>query len=122
TKAVAEPRLHPKSLRMNASIGRLIILIVIAVSTNATIAGGQDWRMPESQGYARVNGVELYYEVHGEGPPLVMLHGGVNPSEMYGEPLTEMAKVHQVIALHFQGHGLSKDSSRPWSHENFADD
>ena len=78
--------------------------------------------MPESQGYARVNGVELYYEVHGEGPPLVMLHGGVNPSEMYGEPLTEMAKVHQVIALHFQGHGLSKDSSRPWSHENFADD
>ena len=79
-------------------------------------------RTPESKGYANVNGVELYYEVHGEGPPLIMLHGGVTPSEMYGVPLTEMAKTHQVIALHYQGHGLSKDSERPWSFEAFADD
>lgn len=79
-------------------------------------------RTPESKGYAKVNGVELYYEVHGDGPPLIMLHGGVTPSEMFGAPLTEMAKAHKVVALHFQGHGLSKDSSRPWSLEVFADD
>lgn len=79
-------------------------------------------RTPESKGYAKVNDVELYYEVHGDGPPLIMLHGGVTPSEMFGAPLAEMAKAHKVVALHARGHGLSKDSSRPWSHEVFADD
>ncbi|MDQ2654901.1 MAG: alpha/beta hydrolase, partial [Chloroflexota bacterium] len=54
-----------------------------------------------------VNGVELYYEMHGEGPPLVMLHGGVNPSAMFGAPLTAMAQAHQVIAIHLRGHGFS---------------
>lgn len=79
-------------------------------------------RTPESKGYAKVNGVELYYEIHGDGPPLIMLHGGVTPSEMFGAPLAEMARTHKVVALHFQGHGLSKDGSRPWSFEAFADD
>lgn len=79
-------------------------------------------RTPDSKGYARVNGVELYYEVHGDGPPLIMLHGGVTPSDMFGAPLEEMARAHKVVALHYQGHGLSKDSSRPWSFEAFADD
>jgi len=79
-------------------------------------------RTPESKGYARVNGVELYYEIHGDGPPLIMLHGGVTPSEMFGAPLAEMARAHKVIALHARGHGLSRDSSRPWSFELFADD
>jgi pimeloyl-ACP methyl ester carboxylesterase len=103
---------------------RLLILVAAAVALSArtTTAGAQAMRTPESRGYARVNGVELYYEVHGDGPPLIMLHGGVTPSEMYGAPLAEMAKAHKVIAVHFQGHGLSKDSSRPWSFEVFADD
>ena len=79
-------------------------------------------RTPESKGHASVNGVELYYEIHGDGPPLIMLHGGVNPSEMFGAPLAEMAKAHKVIALHARGHGLSKDGSEPWSYEVFADD
>ena len=79
-------------------------------------------RTPESKGYATVNDVELYYEIHGDGPPLIMLHGGVTPSEMFGAPLAEMAKAHKIIALHARGHGLSKDSSRPWSFELFADD
>lgn len=79
-------------------------------------------RTPDSKGYAKVNDVELYYEVHGDGPPLIMLHGGVTPSEMFGAPLAEMARAHKVVALHFQGHGLSRDSSRPWSFEAFADD
>src|SRR5690606_5422223 len=83
---------------------------------------GDNPRAPESKGYARVNGVELYYEVHGDGPPLIMLHGGVTPSEMFGAPLAEMVREHRVIALHYQGHGLSKDGSRPWSYEAFADD
>ena len=69
-----------------------------------------------------VNGVHLYYEIHGEGSPLVMLHGGVNPSDMFGAPLAEMAKNHQVIAIHMRGHGFSTDTDEPWTVEQMADD
>lgn len=100
----------------------VLVAAALAVSAHATTAGGQAMRTPESKGYAKVNDVELYYEVHGDGPPLIMLHGGVTPSEMFGAPLAEMGKAHKVVALHARGHGLSKDGSRPWSHEVFADD
>src|SRR5690349_3131364 len=69
-----------------------------------------------------VNGVELYYEIHGEGSPLVMLHGGVNPSDFFGAPLAAMAETHQVIAIHMRGHGFSSDADVPWSCELMADD
>jgi pimeloyl-ACP methyl ester carboxylesterase len=77
---------------------------------------------PPTSGRVAVNGVELYYEIHGEGPPLVMLHGGVNPSDMFGAPLAEMAKTHQVIAIHLRGHGFSTDTDDPWTYEQMADD
>lgn len=69
-----------------------------------------------------VNGVELYYEVHGQGSPLLMLHGGVNPSDMFGAPLAAMAEDHQVYAVHMRGHGFSTDADAPWSYEQMADD
>jgi pimeloyl-ACP methyl ester carboxylesterase len=100
----------------------VVIIMVAAMLTLTMTAKGQAMRTPESKGHANVDGVELYYEIHGEGSPLIMLHGGVTPSEMFGAPLTEMAKTHKVVALHFQGHGSSKDSDRPWSREVFADD
>jgi pimeloyl-ACP methyl ester carboxylesterase len=77
---------------------------------------------PVSTGRVAVNGVQLHYEIHGEGEPLVMLHGGVNPSDMYGAPLAEMAKTHKVIAIHMRGHGLSTDTEAPWTSEQMADD
>lgn len=69
-----------------------------------------------------VNDVELYYEIHGTGSPLLMVHGGVNPSEMFGAPLAEMARSHQVFAVHLRGHGLSTDTDEPWTYEQMADD
>lgn len=99
-----------------------LVAAAFAACSRPTTAGGQAMRTAESNGIAEINGVELYYEVHGDGPPLIMLHGGVIPSEMFGAPLTEMAKRHKVVALHAQGHGLSKDGDRPWSREAFADD
>lgn len=105
---------------------RRVLLVLaaaaFAVFAHPTTAKGQAMRTPDSKGYASVNGVELYYEVHGDGPPLIMLHGGVTPSEMFGAPLVEMARTHKVVALHARGHGLSKDGSQPWSYEIFADD
>lgn len=71
---------------------------------------------------ATVNGVELHYEIRGNGPSLVMLHGGVNPAEMFGPTLAEMAKTHRVIAIQMRGHGLSGDTDAPWTYEQMADD
>ncbi|WP_439602766.1 alpha/beta fold hydrolase [Devosia sp.] len=71
---------------------------------------------------ASVNGVELSYEIRGAGAPLVMLHGGVNPSEMFGQTLADMARTHQVIAIQLRGHGLSSDTDAGWSYEQMADD
>lgn len=73
-------------------------------------------------GFAPVNGLNLYYEIHGEGQPLIMLHGGVSASESFGRNLTELAKTRKVIALHLQGHGRTKDIDRPLRFESMADD
>jgi pimeloyl-ACP methyl ester carboxylesterase len=77
---------------------------------------------PARTGKAQVNDVSIYYEIHGTGEPLVMVHGGVNPAEMFGLPLSEMARTHQVIAMHMRGHGYSTDTDAPWSCEQMADD
>jgi pimeloyl-ACP methyl ester carboxylesterase len=95
----------------------------LTLSTNAIAqTQGPTMRKPNTTGRAAVNGVELYYEIHGEGAPLVLLHGGVAPSEMFGVPLAEMSKRHRVIAIHMRGHGLSSDADAPWSCELMADD
>ncbi len=77
---------------------------------------------PSSTGKVPVGGAEIYYEIHGDGPPLVLLHGGVLPSQTFGAPLAAMAKTHKVIAIHLRGHGFSTDSDEPWSSEVMADD
>src|SRR5690349_18291384 len=71
---------------------------------------------------ATINGVELHYAIEGNGAPLVLLHGGVNPSEMFGQTLTDMAKTHQVVAIQLRGHGLSGDTDAAWTYEQMADD
>ncbi len=72
--------------------------------------------------YAPVNGLNLYYEIHGSGAPLILLHGGVGASEMFGANLAELAKARQVIAVHLQGHGHTRDIDRPLRYEHMADD
>lgn len=71
---------------------------------------------------ATVNGIDIHYEIRGEGSPLVLLHGGVNPAEMFGPTLTEMAKTHRVVAIQLRGHGLSGDTDAPWTYEQMGDD
>ena len=72
--------------------------------------------------YASVNGLDLYYEIHGRGAPLILLHGGFAASESLGENLSELAKGRQVIAVHLQGHGRTRDIERPLRYEALADD
>ena len=63
--------------------------------------------------YAKVNGINLYYETHGRGRPLVLLHGGLGSGEMFGPVLPLLAERHQVIAVDLQGHGRTADIDRP---------
>ena len=72
--------------------------------------------------YAPVNGLEMYYEVHGEGEPLILLHGGVGAIEMFGEVLPLLAEGRQVIGVDLQAHGRTADIDRPMTYEAMADD
>lgn len=109
---------------LKSIIGALSILAVLAAPTKVLAQSREGNTMSQAieSGYASVEGTELYYEIHGKGAPLVMLHGGVDPSQVFGAPLAEMAKTFKVIAIHARGHGFSKDTDVPWSLEQFADD
>src|SRR6266550_708042 len=72
--------------------------------------------------YADVNGIKLYYETHGAGKPLILLHGGLGAIEMFGPNLPALANGRQVIAVDLQGHGRTADIDRPLSVELMADD
>jgi len=72
--------------------------------------------------YADVNGLRLYFEVHGTGEPLVLLHGGVAGLAMLGTILPALAATRRVIAVELQGHGRTADVDRPLRYETMADD
>jgi pimeloyl-ACP methyl ester carboxylesterase len=62
--------------------------------------------------YAEVNGIKLYYETHGAGRPLILLHGGLMSGEMFGPVLPLLANHHQVVTVDLQGHGRTADIDR----------
>ncbi len=72
--------------------------------------------------YAEVNGMNLYLETHGAGPPMILLHGGLGSGEMFGPILPLLAERHQVIAVDLQGHGRTADIERPIDVRLMADD
>jgi pimeloyl-ACP methyl ester carboxylesterase len=72
--------------------------------------------------YADVNGIKLYYETHGTGRPLILLHGGLMSGETFGPVLSDLARNHQVIVPDLQGHGRTADIDRPIDIKLMADD
>jgi pimeloyl-ACP methyl ester carboxylesterase len=80
-------------------------------------------RSTETEGeYADVNGIRLYYETHGSGRPLILLHGGLMSSAMFGPLIPALAATHQVISVDLQGHGRTADIHRPIDVRLMADD
>ncbi len=73
-------------------------------------------------GYAPVNGLNLYYELHGSGEPLILIHGGLGAGEMFGGNLSRLSKIRRVIAVDLQGHGHTADIDRPLSFDAMTDD
>ncbi|MGK5741638.1 alpha/beta fold hydrolase [Micromonospora sp. URMC 103] len=72
--------------------------------------------------YAEVNGINLYYETHGTGQPLVLLHGGLCSGEMFAPILPTLTEHHQVVLVDLQGHGRTADIDRPIDVALMADD
>jgi pimeloyl-ACP methyl ester carboxylesterase len=74
-------------------------------------------------GYAPVNGLEMYYEVHGEGAPVFLVHGSfMTIPNTWQAMIPALAKSRRVIAVEMQGHGRTADIERDFSYENLADD
>lgn len=74
-------------------------------------------------GYASINGLKMYYEVHGKGEPMILLHGAYQSvDKMMRGIIAEYATTRQVIAFEFQGHGRTNDIERDITYENLADD
>lgn len=69
-----------------------------------------------------VNGMQMYYEVSGEGEPLVVLHGAYMNIPTMGAIVGKLAETHKVYAIEFQGHGRTTDIDRPITYPNLADD
>jgi pimeloyl-ACP methyl ester carboxylesterase len=96
---------------------RAVTLTAVLTCLMATIFG------QAKTGYAQVNGIKMYYEVHGAGKPIVLLHGAFNTiNTAFAQLIPELSKTRQVIALELQGHGRTQDIDRPFSFESMADD
>jgi pimeloyl-ACP methyl ester carboxylesterase len=77
-----------------------------------------------NSGYAPVNGLELYYEIHGasQEKPLIMLHGGLGTADMFAPLIPPLSETRQLIAVELQGNGHTADIDRPMSYQFMADD
>jgi pimeloyl-ACP methyl ester carboxylesterase len=89
-----------------------LLSIIMPASFHAKVKGS----------YADVNGIKLYYEIHGAGKPLVLLHGGLGSTEMFEPNIDALAKGRKVIAVDMQGHGHTADIDRPFSLEAISED
>jgi pimeloyl-ACP methyl ester carboxylesterase len=101
-------------------------MLRIAYFTAALIAGLLQWpgvAVADPKGdRIKVNGMEMYYELSGEGTPLVVLHGAYMNIVSMGAIIPKLAEHHKVYALEFQGHGRTTDIDRPITYPNLADD
>jgi len=98
------------------------VLIIAMLFFTIFQSMGQQLKPAES-GYAPVNGLKVYYEVYGEGKPLVLLHGAfMDIANNWGQLIPELAKTRKVIALELQGHGHTPFSERVMNLATLASD
>ena len=99
----------------------LVLTTVLALTTllSPIVSAQQE----ATTGYAPVNGLKMYYEIHGSGDPVVLLHGSfMTITNNWTGWIGELSKTRKVIAVEMQGHGRTADIKRDFSYENLADD
>jgi len=101
----------------------LVSFILLLVAGSYQVTNAQTKIMKTKTGYANVNGIKLYYEIHGEGKPLVLIHGGGSTIQTtFGNILPLLAKKYTIIAVEMQGHGHTSDRKGPETFQQDADD
>ena len=81
-----------------------------------------DVPVPSEDGTVNIDGLEMYYQVHGEGEPLLLIHGGLMTIDAWGPILPALAENRKVYAIELEGHGRTVDLDRPLSMQQFAQD
>jgi pimeloyl-ACP methyl ester carboxylesterase len=98
------------------------LILLIANMFIGSSSSGQQIK-PSNSGYAPVNGINVYYEVYGEGKPVVLIHGAFYTIQMnWGELIPELSKSRKVIAIEMQGHGHTPYSDRKLAFPTLASD
>jgi pimeloyl-ACP methyl ester carboxylesterase len=111
--------LYGESRRIVIASTALVAVFLLMTLKSAEVSAQQE----PTTGYATVNGVKMYYEVHGSGEPVVLIHGSfMTITNNWTGWIGELSKTRKVIAVELQGHGRTADSSRDLTEENFADD
>ena len=96
---------------------------VMTMFLTMVLSGIASAQQKPTTGYAPVNGLKMYYEIHGSGEPVVLLHGAFMAiSGDWNDWINELAKTRKVIAVELQGHGRTADIERDMTAENLADD
>jgi pimeloyl-ACP methyl ester carboxylesterase len=99
-----------------------LALVSTTFSLCVLVAATAVGQTPDGGGYAPVNGLKVYYEVHGTGEPLILLHGGLGSTGMFDPILPALSAHHRVIAIDLQAHGRTADIDRPFSLPALAED
>jgi pimeloyl-ACP methyl ester carboxylesterase len=111
----------PATRRSNHTSTTLLAALVALTAAAQSAHAGQ--RAPAAGHYASVNGLNMYYETHGSGMPLVLLHGGGCTIDFsFSAVLPSLARHRKVIAVEQQAHGHTPDIPRPLSYEQMAED
>ncbi|HUF11168.1 MAG TPA: alpha/beta hydrolase [Rhodothermales bacterium] len=122
-----------KPTESNIIVGAALsaMIVAMAITAPATVRAQGEPEMateippkpePSKSGRIEANGVNYYYEIHGEGEPLLLLHGGLGSIEMFGPVLPKLAESRQVIGVDLHGHGRTPLGDRAISLPDIGDD
>lgn len=109
--------------RSNLFLKSLVLTAFLISATGSTAQTPGKNTTLKSSGLAPVNGQKIYYEIHGEGEPIVLLHGAYMTIDMnWSQLIPELVKTRKVIAIELQGHGRTADIARALSYPALASD
>ena len=98
-------------MRAISSTLMIATALTVAAATNNIEAQVTTTPKPAKTGRVNANGIDYYYEIHGSGEPLLLLHGGLGSIDMFGSVLGKLAETRRVIAVDLHGHGRTDRKS-----------
>jgi len=110
---------------MNWNPNMKTTVFFLSMLMTTLLSGVVSGQQKPATGYAPVNGLKMYYEIRGQGEPVVLLHGAfmaISNNFHWAEWIGELSKTRKVIAIEMQGHGRTADTGRDFTYDNLADD